>query len=180
MFTKAGATLGRENWTPWQSAKYIFICSPRTSYCSVGMAGLGNTKMPEEGGVAFHLVGTVVWGSWERKALPSHLCIWSNVWEGLGGGDLGNLIELLRYFDRNFEEEGTLRMKPRVSHMATKGSTTLTPYHSFPGRTSMLCFWTRSQKFPEAAEMVLILQQTQWYCSTPSADLGWRLCRDFF
>ena len=28
--------------------------------------------------------------------------------------------------------------------------------------------------------MVLILQQTQWYSSTPSADLGWRLCRDFW
>lgn len=34
--------LGRENWTPWQSTEYIFTCSPRTSYCTVGMAGLSN------------------------------------------------------------------------------------------------------------------------------------------
>lgn len=76
-----------------------------------------------------------------REKLFLHIFAFDPMFErGWGGGDLGNLIELLRYFDRNFEEEGTLRMKPRVSHMATKGSTTLTPYHSFPGRTSMLCF----------------------------------------
>lgn len=44
----------------------------------------------------------------------------------------------------------------------------------------MFCSWAWSQKFPGAAGMALVSQQTQWCYATLSDDLGWRLCREFY
>lgn len=118
-FTKTEVTLGIEHCRA-QRISSSAVVGPATilwAWLGCQTFALGKTKMPEEGGVAFPLVGKVVWESRKGKALllyPWHLtqCLW-----GAGENDL-------EYFDRNFKAEGALKMKPRISHMSGKGSTT--------------------------------------------------------